>query len=624
MFAARTNDDPSMTDRLALLGARPLLHGLGDDVLKDIDANLASLQWPGGAKVVERGQTGVPFMLVVEGGLRASFEDDAGLRHVVLECFRGGTMGEALVMSGQPSALDVEAIRDTRLLCLSPEKFHAIALRHPALTLRFARSVTARFVALTSSPESLAFFSQKLDRLPRSIAILSVSERPAARQTRDLLIDALTRSRTTIRLGAREARAVVSDPLRGGLGEWIAAREPSPELVVFECDPSDTSWIDFCLRQADRVMVLLEDDRRLYDGAREQALAAATTLAERGGNLEVALVHAPGAELPSPGAGNHGIAQARRLHHVRGGHRLDAERLARWLMDRPVGLVLSGGGAYGLAHVGVIRALEEARVPIDIVAGTSMGSIFAGAVALGWSADRMKTEVEKLFSSRFALYDPTLPFTSLLAGEKLDRVLDGYFGDVLIEDCWRPFFCISTDLSHARPEVHASGQLRDASRCSWSIPGLFPPHRAGDRLLVDGGLVDNLPIDVMGDRCRGAMIAVNVFPYGARAKRARPRHHRLHGLAAWIKTAAHLVGPSVFEILTRATLLGSQRTTEMSLVRHPPGLYLEPAVDPFHVLEWDAYDALDRAGYESASEALSHGALPRSLWEGHIERDASV
>jgi CRP-like cAMP-binding protein len=135
---------------------------------------LESVYVPGGTRIVQRGQMGVPFILVVHGGLRASFADGDGHRHGLFECFRGSTVGEAIVLSGRPAPLDLYAIRDSQLLCLAPEKFSALAARHPDLALSFARLVTTRLVDLLGSPEILGSFSRKTDRLPRSVALASV------------------------------------------------------------------------------------------------------------------------------------------------------------------------------------------------------------------------------------------------------------------------------------------------------------------------------------------------------------------------------------------------------------------------------------------------------------------
>jgi predicted acylesterase/phospholipase RssA/CRP-like cAMP-binding protein len=591
-------------------------------VLRDIDAALEPVHVPGGVRIVRRGQTGVPLILIVHGGLRASFVDENGHGHVLFECFRGATVGEALVLTGGPSPLDVYAIRDSYLLCLSPERFSALAAQYPQLALSFARIVTAHLVEQLHSPDFLASASRKTDRLPRSTALVSVGG-GRAQHTRDLLIEALSRGRTTTRLNVREARAAMGAGIREGedvpherLVTWLERLDARSDLVIFECEWSDSSWLDFCLRQVDRIMVLLDDE--YGPSERETHWWRESKIGERAARVELAVVHRPSTDMPQAGDVYARLPGVARLHHVRSANPRDAERLARWLLDRPVGLVLGGGGAYGVAHVGVLKALEEGQVPVDTVGGTSMGALFAGGLALGWSADQMMEQVRRLFASRFALYDPTIPSSALLGGKKLDRVLQRFFQDFSIADMWIPFFSVATNISRARPQVHDRGSIRDAIRASCSIPGLFPPYEAANQLLVDGGLVNNLPIDIMRDRCRGPIIAVNVFPY--------LRHngdnggHKQEGFLDGLRARLKPLTLPLFDILMRSTFVGSQSVIEMSLSTHPPALYLMPDVEKFRILDWRAYQAIFRAGYDCAKRELDAGAFPRALWDGRVEQ----
>jgi predicted acylesterase/phospholipase RssA len=247
-----------------------------------------------------------------------------------------------------------------------------------------------------------------------------------------------------------------------------------------------------------------------------------------------------------------------------------------------------------------------------------MGAIFAGGNARGWSADEIMAHVRRTFAPPFALYDPTFPFISILAGKKLDRVLRGLFEDIDIADLWKPFFCVSTNISNAHSAVHDSGSLWSAIRSSCSVPGLFPPYQLLKQLLVDGGLMDNLPIDVMGELCRGPVLAVDVFPFQRQKREAEERRKSLVDRLKRLILFAQ-GGLPLFDIIVHATLVGSQRTTAASLSRHPPALYLAPDLSKFHLLEWRSYEGLFEAGYASARREIESGALPRSLWEGRIE-----
>ena len=263
---------------------------------------------------------------------------------------------------------------------------------------------------------------RKADRVPRCVALVSAGTEDL-RGTRDLFADALSRSRLTTRLTAEDARSslegaeATETPPTAASRRGSAATQPGCDLLLLECDPAEPSWLDFCVRQADRIVVLVSEGERKRSGGEPEWWQKAR-LAERACHLHLAIVHPRSESLPRGGASSARLPGVSRLHHVRAGDQQGAESLARWLLDRPVGLVLGGGGALGIAHVGVMKALEEARVPVDIVGGTSMGAIFAGGLARGWSADTVMDHVRSLFSSRFALYDPTIPFAALLARQE--------------------------------------------------------------------------------------------------------------------------------------------------------------------------------------------------------------
>lgn len=184
------------------------------------------------------------------------------------------------------------------------------------------------------------------------------------------------------------------------------------------------------------------------------------------------------------------------------------------LADRAVGLVLSGGGSRGLAHQGVLNALADAGVPIDVVGGTSQGAFMGGLCAQGLRRSAMEAAVRRyatqMGSVRRLLSDLTLPVISLFNGAGFDAVVREALGPARIEDLWLKFFCVSTNLSRGAPSVHERGVLWRMCRASMTIVGLVPPvYHAGD-LLVDGGYLNNIPVDVMRGLGVGTVIVVDV------------------------------------------------------------------------------------------------------------------
>lgn len=182
---------------------------------------------------------------------------------------------------------------------------------------------------------------------------------------------------------------------------------------------------------------------------------------------------------------------------------------------RKIGLVLGGGAARGLAHIGVLDRLHRARIPVDVIAGTSAGAVVGALYAAGIKPDEMRAILQdKLKWQHFgSLVDVALPKSGLIGGKKLTRTLSEMFGGELdFKDLTKPFACVAVDIDSGEEVVMREGSVLEAVRASISIPGIFvPAHREG-RYLVDGGLLNHLPVDVA--RAMGAdfVIAVNVFP----------------------------------------------------------------------------------------------------------------
>src|SRR5690606_12446049 len=160
-----------------------------------------------------------------------------------------------------------------------------------------------------------------------------------------------------------------------------------------------------------------------------------------------------------------------------------------------------GGGARGYAHLGVLRALEARGVPVDVVGGTSMGALLGAGIALDRDSAELTERALTIAAKRSPLIDFTLPFAAAATGGKVTRLLQRECGDARIEDLWRPYFCMATNLTRAESQVIDRGFAWEAVRASIAIPGLFPPFlRDGSDVLVDGGVMNGLPADVMRER----------------------------------------------------------------------------------------------------------------------------
>jgi len=261
-----------------------------------------------------------------------------------------------------------------------------------------------------------------------------------------------------------------------------------------------------------------------------------------------------------------------------------AARVGRRLTGRAVGLVLSGGGARGLAHIGVVEELLAAGVPIDRVGGTSMGAFVGAMLATGMTPEEIDARCYEEWVRRSPLSDYRIPRVSLIRGDKARAMLDRTFGTTRIEAAVRAFCCVSCDLVSGDLLVHRRGALVDAVGASISVPGIVPPLARGGRLLVDGGVLDNLPVAAVGAGAEGPLIAVDIT---ARVRAGQPGGEDL----------------SLRETLVRTLTLGSADTSAAAQ-RHAD-LVIEPGDIGAGFLEFHQLDRLREEGRRAAVDALS-------------------
>lgn len=303
----------------------------------------------------------------------------------------------------------------------------------------------------------------------------------------------------------------------------------------------------------------------------------------------------------------------------------DLARLARRLLGQSVGIVLGGGGARGIAHIGVLQALVEAGVPVDCIGGTSIGSfigaLYARDVDHYTAAAFAKQMSQRLSSKWYYLIDLTYPITSWFTGHSFNRGLWKIFGERHIEDLWLPFFAVTADIAHSRMMVHRTGYTWRYVRASMSLSGFLPPLCDRGALLVDGGYLNNVPVDVMFEEMKtatviaidiGAEDETDVYDYG-------------DTLSGWWLILQRLLGrrlkiPTLAEIQSRLAFVScTEKLAQVKAAAEsgPEVLYLRPPVESYAVLDfhrWAEIYALGQAyGKRVVEQWRADGTLRRLL-----------
>ncbi len=236
------------------------------------------------------------------------------------------------------------------------------------------------------------------------------------------------------------------------------------------------------------------------------------------------------------------------------------------MSKKKIGLALSGGAARGLAHIGVLEVLEREGIPIDLIAGTSAGALIGALYALSNDASRTKDLIIDLVSKRFALLaDLTLPRTGLIQGKRFKNLLKSSIGDIEFGDLSIPFACVATDIGTGEAVVIEQGSVIEGVRASTSIPGIFTPIKKDGRYLVDGGLVNPIPVSVLKEMGADFIIAVNALP---------DMRDRVNQISE--KQLKDSREPNIFSVIIRALHIAAYQAVKSSL--EGADIVIEPQV----------------------------------------------
>jgi NTE family protein len=268
-------------------------------------------------------------------------------------------------------------------------------------------------------------------------------------------------------------------------------------------------------------------------------------------------------------------------------------------------LVLAGGGARGFAHIGVIKALMEAKVPFDHLGGTSMGAIIAAGLACEWGIEELTERMREAFVQSNPLNDYTIPLIALVRGKKVSSRLREHFGEVMIEELPKPYFCVSSDLTLGRIHIHRQGALWRALRASVALPGILPPVSHHGHLLVDGGVMNNLPVDVMSKQMQGPIIASDVTG----ELDLRVRDDRYGERPFWWLLWQRMSGtPSIVSILMRSGTVGSE--AQRKLVLDQADYLFQPPLGDIGLRDWRSFDRAIAEGYAHAATMIEQKGVP--------------
>ncbi|XP_015840327.1 neuropathy target esterase sws isoform X2 [Tribolium castaneum] len=518
--------------------------------VRQVDFALDWLFMESGRAVYRQDDESDSTYIVLSGRLRSVITHKNGKKELVGEYGKGDLIGVVEMVTHTKRSTTVIAVRDSELAKLPEGLFNAIKLKYPIVVTRLINLLGHRILGSwkkptisVHAPSSSAIDSRPSQLNFSTVAIVAASDDVPLTAFTYELYHCLCAIGPTLRLTSDIIRKILGPTIMDPNNEyrltsWLAQQEDQHKISLYQCDLTVSAWTQRCIRQADCILIVGLGENHPSIGKVEKEVERLAMRTQK----ELVLLHREGGKphntvawinMRSWVAWHHHILSPNRMFSRKSLYRInelyskvcqsepnihsDFSRLARWLTGKSVGLVLGGGGARGSAHVGMIKAIQEAGIPIDMVGGVSIGA-FMGAL---WCRERnitTTTQKAREWSKKMTqwwrqILDLTYPMTSMFSGRDFNQTIKGTFGDTYIEDLWLPYFTVTTDITASCMRLHSHGSLWRYVRASMSLSGYMPPlcDPVDGHLLLDGGYTNNLP-GHLWRYVRASMSIVGIFP----------------------------------------------------------------------------------------------------------------
>ncbi len=551
--ARRAEEDKTLAERARdLRAAFPLADGKSIEALTSI-CSLMSV--PGGTTLILEDEQPEAVYIVLTGQFGAY--QAAGNGRTILERFGAGdVIGDVGFFTGEAHAVGVRALRNSEVLRISKADLHTAAARCHGVLLAVCSGAVQRLrrgqAASAKMPKCHTFCFVPADE--------ATDIRPIVQK-----IAACLEAFGTVVIVAGKQKS-------DRTSAWFSNIEKNSDFVLLQADCDPTPWTRFCVRQGDRIVLVANGDAEPVPIRMDVPHTTPLSL----------MLLWQDSVVPGRTTGWLAAVQPSRHFHIRSFD--DIERASRLIAERGLGLVLSGGGAKALAHIGVIHALREHDIQIDAVGGTSVGAIVSAVFALEWNLATTVRALAMAFNRR-KFSDFAVPWTALYSERAFVRTLGHCFGTMTIEDAPIPLFCVSTNITEGVSAVHRTGSLVTWLRATTAVPGICPPILEGNALYVDGGVLNNMPIEGIHEFGVASVIAVDV---GSMEKDARSGGET--GL------------PGILDLLWRVGTIGSDAAANP--IRDGRDVLLKPAVGDIGLFDWNAHEKAIAAGHQAALDHL--------------------
>ncbi len=568
---------------------------ISDALFAEIQMSIEWFRIERGEVLFRKGDVGDSMYILMSGRLQVSTDLPDGSQKVLGYVMQGESVGEMALITGEHRSATVRAMRASILIKLPAQTFHVLARSHPELLLNISRDVIFRLRrSNVASKEAFTPKNIMFVQASRSLDLPSFMH-----QFREQL-DPYASSRTVSPSSLKSAIGSYSESDLHQILSTLNRMERKYDHILFSCPYGNLEWLKMCALIADRIYIVVDFEAGPELSEFEEQFARHIELEYT--NIEIIFCHAP-KRLPEGTRRFLDRRTSSNHYHLRLDTPADFGRMARLLSGKAVALVLGGGGARGFAHLGVYQALVENGVPVDLVCGASAGSMVAGGISMDNGPQNL-VRYAKYFNKNRPFSDITFPIFSLLRGRRMNHALEQLFHGVDVEDCWINFFTVASNITKVRTEVLRTGPVWRAVRASLSLPVVLPPMVKDRDVLIDGGIVNNLPVDVMklSHKCRviGVNVGVSTDTSVSHEEYPTPFRFLLHKL---LRRNTYGNFPNFFSIILRLTTIAS--ASKLDKDYEMADIMLMPPVAKFGMIELEKMDQIVKAGYDHTIERMA-------------------
>ena len=579
-----------------------IFDGLPADVIDTLFSKGRIVELHSGNELFAQGGPSDELYILLHGRLLAiGFDPVMNTEHVSGFIQPGEVVGEMGLITRKPRSLTVRSQLDSTLFRLGENEFRELLESHPEVLAPITRTIVWRLQqTLTQSYGATSPQTVMLMPANKGIEIQAVLEKLR------IILEESDVSFTMV--SEQDAQAKFGEQSDGNeMSQWMADLDQSSDLVLLCCTDLASDWFRHGLQFAERFVVIADGDSESdYDPGLLDKLG--DDLHQHYVKELLLLGHGRKHDDSNVTAWLQGVEYYRH-HHVVLENRSSVERFCRFLTGRANALVLAGGGTRGWAHVGAMRAFYERGLEFDLVGGTSAGSVVAALYAAGEGYNNLCHVMDMLLRASLEVVkvsNYTLPLVSISNAKANTMLLQEVFSDMAIEELGRLFFCVSCNINRSEETIHTQGLLWQALRASCSVPGIAPPVVIDGEMYVDGGIINNMPVDVARQRLDGMGHVVAVDLSMTKEETTRydfpPILSLPHLLAHRMKLIKHDYRfSSLGNIIMDTMMACSER--RMAENRELTDVLIRPSLQGYGMMD-NARDELMELGYQAAIEAL--------------------